>query len=97
MSTYIHIPSKIRVTGVTRVTTCGERPNSLAPTPVTRLRVFSYTRCNAVQTCNAKKSPRLLRADVRRTLIQRDSRWLRLQNAGRGIGRYTLPETLGDD
>lgn len=97
MSAYIHIPFKIRVTGVTRVTTCGERPNSLAPPLVTRLRVFSYTRCNAAQTCNAKKSPRLLRADVRRTLIQRDSGWLRLQNTGRGIGRYTLLETLGDD
>lgn len=97
MSAYIHTPSKIRVTGVTRVTLYAKRPNSLAPTPVTRLRFFSYTRCNAVQTCNTKKIPRLLRADVRRTLIQRDSRWLRLQNAGRGIGRYTWPETLGDD
>jgi len=97
MRSLIHPPSKSRVTRVTGVTLATNPLNSLALSRVTRLSDSPYTPCNAVQTCNAKKSPRLLRADVRRTLIQRDSRWLRLQNAGRGIGRYTLPETLGYD
>ena len=97
MSAYIHIPSKIRVTGVARVTTYCERPNSLALMPVTRFRGCSYTRCNAAKTCNARTSPRPLRADARRTRLQRGFRWLRSQNIGRGIKRYTMREMLNND
>lgn len=96
MSKPIHSPSKIHVTSVTRVTPHAKRPDSLASAPVTRLRYFRYTSCNAALTCNARLSLPLLRANVRRAWLQRDSRWLRLQNGGRGIERYTLRD-LGDD
>lgn len=66
MSAYIRIPSKSRVTGVTRVTTYAKRPNSLALTPVTRWHGWFYTRCNAAQMCNAKTPPHPLMAEVRR-------------------------------
>lgn len=96
MSKPIHSPSKIHVTSVTRVTPHAKRPDSLAFTAVTRLRDLPYTRCNAALACNARLSPRLLRANVRYEWLLRDSRWLRLQNGGRGIERYTLRD-LGDD
>lgn len=96
MSKPIHSPSKIHVTSVTRVTTFAEHPDSLAFIAVTRLRDLPYTRCNAALVCNARLSPPLLRANVRRAWLQHDSRWLRLQNGGRGIERYTLRD-LGDD
>lgn len=96
MSAPFHPSSKIHVTGVTRVTTSAKRPNSLAFPPVTRLSDFTYTPCNASLACNAKLSPRLLRAGVRRAWLKRDSRWLCQQNPGRGIERYALGD-LGDD
>lgn len=97
MRLLIHPPFKIRVTGVTRVTAYAKRPNSLVLTPVTRLRGCSYTRCNAAQTCNARTSSRPLRADARRTRLQRVFRWLRSQNIGRGIKRYTMREMPNND
>lgn len=97
MNTHTHTPSKIHVTGVTRVTTFAKHPDSLAFTAVTHLRDLPYTRCNAALVCNARISPPLLRANVRRSWLQRDSRWFRLQYAGRGIEHYTMPEILGDD
>lgn len=96
MSANILTHSKIRVTGVTRVTFYAKRPNSLAFEPVTRLRDCLDTPCNAALVCNAKLSPRLLQATVQGALLQPNSRWLRLQNEGRGIERYTLRD-LGDD
>ena len=96
MRLLIHPPSKSHVTCVTRVTTLAKHPVSLAFPPVTRLSDFTYTPCNASLACNAKLSPRLLRAGVRRPWLKRDSRWLRQENAGRGIERYTLGN-LGDD
>lgn len=96
MSTSIQPPSKIHVTGVTRVAAFAKHPESLAFAAVTRLRHFPYTRCNAAQMCNARPNPRLLRAELRLTLQKHDSRWLRPQNAGRGIARYTL-RTIGND
>jgi len=96
MSKPVPPPSKIHVTGVTRVTTPAKHPVSLAFPPVTRLSDFTYTPCNASLACNAQLNPRLLRASVRRARLKRDSRWLRQQNAGRGIVRYMLGD-LGDD
>jgi hypothetical protein len=96
MSASIHPSSEIHVTGVTRVTTFAKCPYSLACPLVTHLSDFTYTPCNASLACNAKLSPRLLRAGARRPWLKRDSRWLRQQNAGRGIARYTLGN-LGDD
>lgn len=96
MSEPIQPPSKIHVTRVTRVTTFAKYPSLLAVVAVTRLRDFLYTPCNAAQTCNARLSPWLLRAGIRRPVLLRKSRWFRLQNSGRGIERYTL-SAIGDD
>jgi hypothetical protein len=95
MSTHYDIPLKIHVTGVTRVTNLAKRPFSLAFAPVTRLRNHPYTTCYAALMCNASIAPRSLQAAVRRVWSSSDSRWFRLRHRGRGIERYTTPETLG--
>lgn len=97
MRSLTHSPSKIGVTGVTRVTTLAKHPTSLAFTAVTRLRDCPYTSCNSYLTCNARLSPRLLWADVRYAWLARECRWLRLQNEGRGIESYTMLERCVDD
>jgi len=97
MRVLIHPSSKSGVTRVTRVTQLTKRLNSLAFFPVTRSCDIQHSPCNADLLCNARTSPHLLQADVRRSRLKRDSRWLRLQNIGRGIEHYTMLEILSDD
>jgi len=97
MRAHTQTPSKIGVTGVTRVTPLTKGPVSLAFTPVTQLRDTAYIRCNAAQACNAKVSAQALRADAFRPSLPSNLRWLRLSSAGRGTLGYTEPETLGND
>lgn len=97
MRAHTQPPSKIGVTGVTRVTPITKSPFSLAFTPVTHLRDIAYMRCNAAQACNAKVSPQALRADAFRPSLPSDLRWLRLSSAGRGTLGDTGPETRGND
>jgi hypothetical protein len=97
MRVLIHPSSKRGVTRVTRVAHLANRLNSLAFIPVTRFCDIQYSPCNAVLLCNARTSPHLLQVDVLRSRLKRDSRWLCLQNAGRGIERYTMRERLNND
>lgn len=97
MRVLIHPSSKSGVTRVTRVTHLTNPLNSLAFFPVTRSCDIQYSPCNAALLCNARTSPHLLQAEVRRSRLKRDSRWLCLQNAGRGIERYTMREMLNND
>jgi hypothetical protein len=96
MSTSIHPPSKIHVTGVTRVTVFANRQDSLALASVTRLHDFPYTRRNAALRCNAGTSPSLAAGHCSAFWLECKSRWLRLQDAGRGIVRYTLRASGND-
>lgn len=96
MNSPIQPPFEIHVTGVTRVTTVAKHPNSLAFTSVTRLSNYPYTSCDAARTCNAQLILNSLLADARHVWSQSGSRWLRLQNIGRGIERHTL-RAIGDD
>lgn len=97
MRAHTQPPSKIGVTGVTRVTPVTKSPVSLAFTPVTQLRDVPYIRCNAAQACNAKVSAQALQADAFRPSQPSDLRWLRLSSAGRGTLGYMGSETLGND
>ena len=56
MRAHTEPPSKIGVTGVTRVTPITKSPVSLAFTPVTQLSGIAYIGCNAARACNAKVS-----------------------------------------
>lgn len=96
MSNPIQSPTKIHVTGVARVTTFAKHLSSLAFTPVTRLCNYPYTLCDAGLLCNAQLNLRSLLADARGMWSQSDSRWLRLQNVGRGIECYAK-RAIGDD
>ena len=86
MTTHIHILFKIHVTGVTRVTTLAKRPDSLVFEPVTLIGDSPYTSCDIDQTCNARATPHLRRADVGLGVC----RWRRLHDTGRGIERNAL-------
>jgi hypothetical protein len=97
MRVLIHPSSKSGVTRVTRVTHLTNQLNLLAFFHVTRSCYIQYSPCNAALLCNARTSPHLLQANVRRSRLKRDSRWLCLQNAGRGIERYTMQEIPSDD
>lgn len=79
MNTHIRPPFKIRVTGVTCVTTYTKRPDSLTLKPVTLMNDLQYTSCDADQTCNAR-TPHLLLADVGLGAC----RWIGLHDSGRG-------------
>lgn len=85
MTPHMHTPLKIHVTGVTRVTTFGKRPNSLTLTPVTLMSDFPYTFFDADQTCNARATPYLLLADLGLGV----RRWIRLHDTGRGTETNT--------
>jgi hypothetical protein len=97
MRVLIHPSSKSGVTRVTRVTQLTNLLNSFVFFPVTRSSDIQYSPCNAALLCNARTSPHLRQADVQRSRLKRDSRWLRLQNTGRGIEHYTMLEVLSDD
>jgi hypothetical protein len=97
MRVLIHPSSKSGVTRVTRVTPLTNLLNLLDFFSVTRSRYIQYPPCNAALLCNARTSPHLLPANVRRSRLKRDSRWLCLQNTGRGIEHYTMLEILSDD
>lgn len=86
MTTHIHTPFKIHVTGVTRVTTLAKRPDSLIFKTVTLMGDSPYTSCDIDQTCNAKATRYSLRADVESGVC----RWRRLHDTGRGIERNAL-------
>lgn|SRR5450830_1448474 len=94
MNTPIQPPSKIHVTGVTRVTTAYNLLNLLIFSLVTRLSSLPYTPCNAAQRCNAKANPYLLRADLLRKRPLSVCRWIRLQNTGRGIEPNAMDQSL---
>jgi len=83
----LHIPSplQIHVTGVTRVTTFAKRPDPLGFPSVTLMSNFPYTSCDAAQRCNARATPRLLRADLGCNRPRGVYRWKRLHDTGRGI------------
>lgn len=56
MRAHIQPPSKIGVTGVTRVTPLAKRLNSLALPPVTHICDFRNTACNADGMCNRRQT-----------------------------------------
>ena len=97
MSAYIRTPFKSGVTGVARVTTYTKCPKSLACTPVTRLRSCSYTGCNPAQTCNARTSPRPLRADLHRSSAKGLSLVTLPKYRARDQALHTMREMLNND